>query len=151
MKQAVADAAVDQIKDGMVLGLGSGSTAALMIKGLGSGLPVETSRTSLGSQPPLERCWRLSSRSPCSVSMPLARLILRSMEPMKWIRVSVDQGGGACHVQEKLVAARAQRFVVVVDSTKSWIASISVFFSPSKCCQEPGAGAATGVIHGWNR
>ena len=28
------------------------------------------------------------------------------------------KGGGACHVQEKLVAARADRFVVVVDSTK---------------------------------
>ena len=38
MKQAVADAAVQQIKDGMVLGLGSGSTAALMIKGLGAKL-----------------------------------------------------------------------------------------------------------------
>ena len=38
MKQAVADAAVEQIKDGMVLGLGSGSTAALMIKSLGAKL-----------------------------------------------------------------------------------------------------------------
>jgi ribose 5-phosphate isomerase A len=28
------------------------------------------------------------------------------------------KGGGACHVQEKLVARRAERFVVVVDSTK---------------------------------
>ena len=28
------------------------------------------------------------------------------------------KGGGACHVQEKLVAALAERFVVVVDSTK---------------------------------
>ena len=28
------------------------------------------------------------------------------------------KGGGACHVQEKLVARRADRFVVVVDSTK---------------------------------
>ena len=36
MKQAVALAAVDQIQDGMVLGLGSGSTAALMIKELGA-------------------------------------------------------------------------------------------------------------------
>ena len=38
MKQAVADAAVEQIKDGMVLGLGSGSTAALMIRALGAKL-----------------------------------------------------------------------------------------------------------------
>lgn len=28
------------------------------------------------------------------------------------------KGGGACHVQEKLVARRAKRFVVVVDSSK---------------------------------
>ena len=28
------------------------------------------------------------------------------------------KGGGACHVQEKLVAALAKKFVVVVDSTK---------------------------------
>ena len=34
MKQIVADAAVKEIEDGMILGLGSGSTAALMIKSL---------------------------------------------------------------------------------------------------------------------
>ena len=38
MKQAVAEAAVEQFHDGMVVGLGSGSTAALMIKGLGQRL-----------------------------------------------------------------------------------------------------------------
>tara|TARA_Y100001968_G_scaffold33042_1_gene25501 strand:+ start:502 stop:792 length:291 start_codon:yes stop_codon:yes gene_type:complete len=34
MKQAVAQAAVNQIQNGMILGLGSGSTAALMIEAL---------------------------------------------------------------------------------------------------------------------
>ena len=34
MKQAVADAAIKEVKNDMVLGLGSGSTAALMIKSL---------------------------------------------------------------------------------------------------------------------
>ena len=37
MKQAVAQAAVDQIQNGMILGLGSGSTAALMIEALADG------------------------------------------------------------------------------------------------------------------
>ena len=36
LKQAVALAAINQVQDGMVLGLGSGSTAALMIQALGS-------------------------------------------------------------------------------------------------------------------
>ena len=34
MKQAVAQAAVDQIQNGMIIGLGSGSTAAFMIESL---------------------------------------------------------------------------------------------------------------------
>ena len=38
IKQAVAEAAVEQIQSGMVLGLGSGSTAALMIQALGEQL-----------------------------------------------------------------------------------------------------------------
>ena len=34
MKQVVADAAIREVKSEMILGLGSGSTAALMIKSL---------------------------------------------------------------------------------------------------------------------
>ena len=34
MKQVVADAAVKDLENGMIVGLGSGSTAALMIKSL---------------------------------------------------------------------------------------------------------------------
>ena len=34
MKQIVADAAIKEVKSDMILGLGSGSTAALMIKSL---------------------------------------------------------------------------------------------------------------------
>ena len=34
MKQVVADAAIREVKSGMILGLGYGSTAALMIKSL---------------------------------------------------------------------------------------------------------------------
>ncbi len=34
MKQIVADSAIEEVEDGMILGLGSGSTAALMIKSL---------------------------------------------------------------------------------------------------------------------
>jgi ribose 5-phosphate isomerase A len=40
MKQAVANSAVGQIKNDMVIGLGSGSTAALMIRALGAKLAI---------------------------------------------------------------------------------------------------------------
>ena len=55
---------------------------------------------------------------------------LKSLNAIERIDLAIDgadevdpafqliKGGGACHVQEKLVAVRAERFVVVVDSTK---------------------------------
>ena len=51
MKQAVAAAAVEQIRDGMVLGLGSGSTAALMIQALGEKLRRGELRDIVGLPP----------------------------------------------------------------------------------------------------
>ena len=41
MKKAVADVAVNEIESGMVVGLGSGSTAALMIKSLANAINTE--------------------------------------------------------------------------------------------------------------
>ena len=40
MKQIVADAAIKEVKSGMILGLGSGSTAALMIKSLANEIRI---------------------------------------------------------------------------------------------------------------
>ena len=120
MKQAVADAAVDQIKDGMVLGLGSGSTAALMIKGLGSRLASGDLKDIVG----------VTTSFQGEVLAAELEIPLLSLNAVSKIDLAIDgadevdpafqliKGGGACHVQEKLVAARAERFVVVVDSTK---------------------------------
>lgn len=120
MKQAVADAAVDQIKDGMVLGLGSGSTAALMIKGLGAKLSAGTLKDIVG----------VTTSFQGEVLAAELNIPLLSLNAVDRIDLAIDgadevdpgfqliKGGGACHVQEKLVAARADRFVVVVDSTK---------------------------------
>ena len=120
MKQAVALAATDQVKNGMVLGLGSGSTAALMIQEVGARL----------------RNGRLSDIVGVTTSFQgevLAAELgipLQSLNAIDRIDLAIDgadevdpgfeliKGGGACHVQEKLVARRAERFVVVVDSTK---------------------------------
>ena len=120
MKQAVADAAVDQIKDGMVLGLGSGSTAALMIKGLVAKLSAGTLKDIVG----------VTTSFQGEVLAAELNIPLLSLNAVDRIDLAIDgadevdpgfqliKGGGACHVQEKLVAARADRFVVVVDSTK---------------------------------
>jgi ribose 5-phosphate isomerase A len=120
MKQAVAEAAVGQIRDGMVLGLGSGSTAALMIQALGARLHSGQLRDIVG----------VTTSFQGEVLAAELGIPLKSLNAIDRIDLAIDgadevdpafqliKGGGACHVQEKLVARRADRFVVVVDSTK---------------------------------
>jgi ribose 5-phosphate isomerase A len=120
MKQAVAAAAVEQIQDGMVLGLGSGSTAALMIEALGEKLRTGALRDITG----------VTTSFQGEVLAAELGIPLKSLNAIDHIDLAIDgadevdpgfqliKGGGACHVQEKLVARRAKRFVVVVDAGK---------------------------------
>ena len=120
MKQAVAEAAVEQIRDGMVLGLGSGSTAALMIQALGAKLRRGDLHDIVG----------VTTSFQGEVLAAELGIPLKSLNAIDRIDLAIDgadevdpsfqliKGGGACHVQEKLAARRADRFVVVVDSTK---------------------------------
>ncbi len=120
MKEAVAQSAVEQIHDGMVLGLGSGSTAALMIEALGLKLSNGELRDIVG----------VTTSFQGEVLASKLGIPLKNLSAVNRIDLAIDgadevdpsfqliKGGGACHVQEKLVAAIADRFVVVVDSTK---------------------------------
>ena len=120
MKQAVAQAAVDQIQNGMILGLGSGSTAALMIEALALKLKSGEIKDVVG----------VTTSFQGEVLATELGIPLKSLSSVSEIDLAIDgadevdpkfqliKGGGACHVQEKLVAALAKKFVVVVDSTK---------------------------------
>ena len=120
MKEAVATAAVDQIRDGMVVGLGSGSTAALMIRALGQKL----------RQGDLQGIVGVTTSFQGEVLAAELGIPLMALNAVTSIDLAIDgadevdpsfqliKGGGACHVQEKLVARRADRFVIVVDATK---------------------------------
>ena len=120
MKEAVASAAVDQIQDGMILGLGSGSTAALMIQALGKKISEGEIKDVVG----------VTTSFQGEVLASELGIPLKSLSAVSRIDLAIDgadevdpsfqliKGGGACHVQEKLVASLADRFVVVVDSTK---------------------------------
>ncbi len=120
MKQAVALAAVDQIEDGMILGLGSGSTAALMIEALAVKIKSGEIKDVVG----------VTTSFQGEVLASELGIPLKSLSSVSVIDLAIDgadevdpkfqliKGGGACHVQEKLVAALAKKFIVVVDSTK---------------------------------
>jgi ribose 5-phosphate isomerase A len=120
MKQAVAVAATEQIESGMIVGLGSGSTAALMIQALGAKLKSGELRDITG----------VTTSFQGEVLAAELGIPLQSLNAVDRIDLAIDgadevdpafqliKGGGACHVQEKLVAVRAKRFVVVVDASK---------------------------------
>ena len=120
MKQAVAQAAVDQIQNGMILGLGSGSTAALMIEALAVKIKSGDIKDVVG----------VTTSFQGEVLASQLGIPLKSLSSVSEIDLAIDgadevdpkfqliKGGGACHVQEKLVADLAKKFIVVVDSTK---------------------------------
>ena len=120
MKQVVADAAINEVKSGMILGLGSGSTAALMIKSLADEIHSGKLQNIRGVATSFQ-----SEVLALELDIPLIDLASLSQ-----IDLAIDgadevdpgfqliKGGGACHVREKLVATKANKLLIVVDETK---------------------------------
>ena len=120
MKQIVADAAVKEVQNDMVLGLGSGSTAALMIKSLADEIRSGKLKNIKGVATSFQ-----SEVLALELDIPLIDL-----SSVSQIDLAIDgadevdpgfqliKGGGACHVREKLVATKANRLLIVVDETK---------------------------------
>lgn len=120
MKQIVADAAIKEVKSGMILGLGSGSTAALMIKSLADEIRSGTLQNIQGVATSFQ-----SEVLALELNIPLI-----DFAAVTHIDLAIDgadevdpgfqliKGGGACHVREKLVASKANQLLIVVDETK---------------------------------
>jgi ribose 5-phosphate isomerase A len=114
-KRAVGEAAAALVEDGMVVGLGTGSTAAWFVKALAArgldivGVPTSQATADLAS----------------SLGMRLGEL-----GPIKSIDLTVDgadeigpglsliKGGGAALLREKLVWEASRRCVVIADGAK---------------------------------
>jgi ribose 5-phosphate isomerase A len=114
-KAVAARAAAALVEDGMRVGLGTGSTVAHLLTALAErGLSV--------------RCVSTSPRTE-DVARSLG-LEVTTLDELPHLDIAIDgadevsddgwliKGGGAAHTREKIVAAAADRFVVMVDSTK---------------------------------
>lgn len=117
-KRAAAEAAALLVEDGMAVGLGTGSTAAHFARALARRAPrIRCVATSVLIEE-LARSLRLPVE-PFGAPDGLARLDLAVdgadlVAPDLWL----VKGGGGAHVREKVVAAAADRFVVVVSTDK---------------------------------
>ena len=112
-KQAVAEAAAALVRGGMRVGLGTGSTVAHL-------LPLLPSRgvVYVATSPHTEEAGRglgLDVRPFATLDrLDLALDGADQVSPSCWL----VKGGGAAHTREKIVAAAAERFVVLVSENK---------------------------------
>ncbi len=117
-KRDAAERSLDYVADGMVLGLGTGSTAAEVVRLLGervrAGLDVRGVPTSRATQALAEQ----------------AGIPLTSLEAVTRLDLTIDgadevdpelrliKGGGGALLREKIVASVSAKLVIVVDSSK---------------------------------
>ena len=115
-KRRAGEAAAERVDDGMVVGLGTGSTTAHAIRALGraveGGLDVRGIPTSYQS-----------SALARKVGVPLITLDEATPDLAidgadQFAGGDLVKGGGAAHAREKVVDASADRFLVVADASK---------------------------------
>ncbi len=119
MKENAARSAVTLVKDGQIVGLGTGSTAAFAITEIArriknEGLDIIGVPTSIATD-----------KMARALDIPLS-----SVDEHPDIDIDIDgadqvdpllqliKGGGGAHAREKIVAKHAAKFVVIVDETK---------------------------------
>jgi ribose 5-phosphate isomerase A len=116
-KAAAAARALELVKPGMVVGLGTGSTAELFVRGLGllvaGGLQVVGVPTSRATA---EIAVALGIPIVTDLDQPIDLAVDGADEVDPQMRLV--KGGGGAFFREKLVAAAARRFVVVADESK---------------------------------
>ncbi|MGH6683220.1 MAG: ribose-5-phosphate isomerase RpiA [Pseudolabrys sp.] len=128
-KRAAAARAVEFVRPGMRLGLGTGSTAKHFVELVGervrAGLDIIAVPTSQATRTDAERCG----------------IILTTLDETPELDLTVDgadeiapdlnliKGGGGALLREKIVAAASARMVVIADRSK-WVAALGGFPLP---------------------
>ena len=117
-KRAAAWAAVAEIEDGMLVGLGTGTTANFVITALGervgAGLMVKTIATSLAARHAAETAGLETLSFDTLAKLDLAIDGADELDP----QLRAIKGKGGAMLREKIVAAAAARMIVVVDTGK---------------------------------
>jgi ribose 5-phosphate isomerase A len=114
-KQAAALAAAAMVEDGMWVGLGTGTTVAELVPALGRRRLDITCAATSPATAELARAHGLDVRPFTDIArLDLAIDGADQVDPAGWL----VKGGGGAQTRERIVAAAADRFVVIVSSDK---------------------------------
>jgi len=129
-KYAAARRSVDFVENGMKLGLGTGSTAAWMVRCLAERIRNEG--------------LKVTSVATSKRTADLARELgvpVMALDDVRWLDLTIDgtdefdpnlnliKGGGAALLQEKIVATASDRMIVIADAAKE-VAQLGAFPLP---------------------
>lgn len=118
-KMIAARRAADYIEDGMRVGLGTGSTAAWMVRRVGE--RVRDEGLKVIGVPTSSRTAELARELGITIA---------SLDDAGWLDLTIDgadevdpamnliKGGGGAHLQEKVVASASDRMIVIADAAK---------------------------------
>lgn len=119
LKQAAANSAAEELRDGLVVGLGSGTTAKLAVAAIGrrvkEGLRIVGIPTS-----------EQTADQARSLGIPLATLgdypqidvTIDGADEVELGTLNLIKGGGGNHLREKIVATASLRLIIAVDESK---------------------------------
>ena len=129
-KFAAARRAVDFIEGGMRVGLGTGSTAAWMVRCLGQRVREEGLK--ITAVPTSDRTAALARAEGITVV---------TLDEARWLDLTIDgtdefdpdlnliKGGGGAHLREKIVATASDQMIVIADAAKE-VAHLGAFPLP---------------------
>lgn len=117
-KRLAAEAAVAEIRDGMRVGIGSGSTVAFAIAAIARGLAAWPTATFFSTS-------QATSRSARETGVPISRfadiaeldLAIDGVDEID-AQLRAIKGAGGALLREKIVASAARRMIVIADGSK---------------------------------
>ena len=115
-KRVAAEAAAGLVEDGMVVGLGSGTTAAIAVEAIGRRRPR------IVAVPTSEKTAELARR--CGITLttlavqPRLDLTIDGADEIEAGTLALIKGRGGALLREKIVAAATARLVIVADESK---------------------------------
>ncbi len=119
LKQAAANASAECLKDGQIVGLGSGTTAALAVAAIGrrvaSGLRITGIST---SEKTTAQARELAIPLATLAEHPAIDITIDGADDVELHTLNLIKGGGGNLLREKIVAAASSRLVIVVDKSK---------------------------------
>ena len=133
-KKIAAKYAVDYIEDGMIIGIGTGSTVSLMMNELVSRIKKGLNVTAVSTS-------AATTKLAASLGIKISKI-----NEIDWIDLTIDgadevdenlngiKGGGGALLYEKIVASMSKRNIWIVDSTKL-VKTLGKFLLPVEVVQ----------------